>query len=268
MREYQLILLISQDVIFKPFFVSKLIKYLKNNDIKVTKIIEIASSNSKRVKHAKLWSLISYIQLSILFFGKKFISILPIPLKFKWKSTVKLVAKKEFIDYLFIRNLNKYLESISLSDKDIVFSFQHQIIKNPEKYNTNIINCHPGDLSSYRGIKPIFWSMLDKNKKAIISIHHIDAGIDTGQIILEESFSLTESLGDNYFQAYNKSPEAIAKVICYLRGIQELKISKQKKIKKNSYKNHPNSSDIKRFYKFKLRTRLSFIKFLSLLKTF
>ena len=34
MRDNQLILLISQDVIFKPFFVSRLIKYLKNNDIK------------------------------------------------------------------------------------------------------------------------------------------------------------------------------------------------------------------------------------------
>ena len=38
-----LILIVSQDVIFKPFFVSNLIDVLKKQNIKVSKIIELAS---------------------------------------------------------------------------------------------------------------------------------------------------------------------------------------------------------------------------------
>ena len=158
-------ILISQDVIFKPIFVFSLINKLKQENLFIDEIIEVKKNEKLKkvkIKNHTVWSKFSILQISIIFFFKKIISIFPIPLFLKFKSTVKLVAKKNNIKYQFIDNLNSYLRRIKLEKNDIVFSFQHQIIKEPEKYKFFLINCHPGDLSSYRGIKPIFWSMLDR----------------------------------------------------------------------------------------------------------
>ena len=111
-----LILILSQDVIFKPFFVSNLIDILNKEKIKVSKIIEVASKNISTKKSNSLnyqtWSKVAIIQFGCIFLAKKIISTLPIPLFLKYKSTVKLVSKRNFIPYKFIFNLNEYLANV------------------------------------------------------------------------------------------------------------------------------------------------------------
>ena len=266
-----LILLVSQDVIFKPFFVSNLIDILNKEKIKVSKIIEVASKNISTKKSNSLnyqtWSKVAIIQFGCIFLAKKIISTLPIPLFLKYKSTVKLVAKRNCIPYKFIFNLNEYLANTNLNKNDLIFSFQHQIIKNPDSHKAFFINCHPGDLSKYRGIKPIFWAMLDKKVKGEISIHFIDSGIDTGTLILKKSFVLNKSLGDNYYKAYKLSSLIASDAIKNFKPEEKI-IPSNSKINATSYKSHPNKIDIEKFYSSGLITRLSFINFISLLKTF
>ena len=48
-----------------------------------------------------------------------------------------------------------------------------------------IINIHPSLLPSYRGPHPIIWGLLDKNALFGITVHLIDEGIDTGDIICQ-----------------------------------------------------------------------------------
>jgi len=269
-KNFSLVLLISQDVIFKPFFVYKLIERLKKENLYVSELIEVKRKKkiSKNKKNNNIiWSKFALIQLSFLFFTKKLISILPIPLFLKWKSTVKLVAKKKRIPYRFIDNLNDYLKKSNFKKGDILFSFQHQIIKNPDDYNFELINCHPGDLSLYRGIKPIFWAMIDQQEFATISVHHIDKGIDTGELILGEKFKLTMSLADNYLEAYNFAPKVVAKAIIKLVNNNSIN---RKSVYKNlgSYKNTPDKVKISNFYNAGFTTKLSFMNFLRLLKCF
>lgn len=271
-RKGSLILVLSQDVIFKPFFLHKLLEKLKKNNIKVSKIIEVSTKNSSTRKSRKnsymLWGPVAYAQFFVIFAAKKIISALPINILFKWKSTVKLIAKKNSIDYLFIDDLNKYLSFDNISKDDIVFSFQHQIIKNPEKYDFLLINCHPGDLSFYRGIKPIFWAMLDCQKRNYISIHLIDSGIDTGSLILEKSFKLKESLADNYFEAYKISSQVVCNSIKILLDNCNKSSYHKKKTFPNSYKSYPKKKDIFKFNKLNHKRRISLKNFLKLLKTF
>ena len=263
-------ILISQDVIFKPFFVFSLINKLKEENLFINEIIEVKrNKNLKkiRIKNSTIWSKFSIFQISIIYFFKKIISIFPIPLSLKFKSTVKLVAKKTNIKYKFIDNINEYLSNIKLKKNDIVFSFQHKIIKDPEKYKFFLINCHPGDLSLYRGIKPIFWSMLDNQKYGVISIHHIDKGIDTGNLILEEKFKLEKSLTDNYFIAYELAPIAVTKAIKKLLT-KNYKKSNPKIRNSNSYKKNPEKEQIQKFYNSGFISKLSIINFLRLIKCF
>ena len=266
-----LIVVVSQDVIFKPFFVSNLISILEKENIKISLIVEVSSKNISSQKEkgniGKTWSFFAIVQFGFIFIQKKITSILPIPLSLKWKSTVKLVAKKNEIPYKFINDLNKFLSNLNLKEDDLVFSFQHQIIKKTETYKASLINCHPGDVSKYRGIKPIFWSMLDKNKVGQVSVHFIDSGIDTGNLISKKEFPFNKSLGDNYYEAYKVSSLVAADAI--------KKLKKKEKIENNptfinpySYKSQPNRLEIKRFYNNGLKTRLSFINFIRLLRNF
>ena len=42
--------------------------------------------------------------------------------------------------------------------------------------------------------------MLDKNKEGQVSVHFIDSGIDTGNLISKKGFPFNKSLGDNYYR--------------------------------------------------------------------
>ena len=49
-------------------------------------------------------------------------------------------------------------------------------------------------MPKYRGVNPINWAL--KNKEPIhgVTLHHIDEGIDTGDIIDQEIFDINENL--------------------------------------------------------------------------
>lgn len=56
------------------------------------------------------------------------------------------------------------------------------------KYKNRIINIHPALLPEYRGLDSYRRAFEDKVEVAGVSIHFVDEGIDTGEIILQEKF--------------------------------------------------------------------------------
>lgn len=71
---------------------------------------------------------------------------------------------------------------------DFIISFGHRKIMKGEvlnKYKNRIINIHISLLPWNRGADPNFWSWFDDTPKGV-SIHYIDAGIDTGPIIAQQ----------------------------------------------------------------------------------
>lgn len=55
------------------------------------------------------------------------------------------------------------------------------------KYPRGIINVHTSLLPKYRGRHPVDWAMEFKEQEIGITVHYIDTGIDTGDIILQDS---------------------------------------------------------------------------------
>jgi methionyl-tRNA formyltransferase len=47
-------------------------------------------------------------------------------------------------------------------------------------------NIHPGPLPRYRGADPIFQQLKNKEKKAGVTIHKLDEGLDTGPVVINE----------------------------------------------------------------------------------
>lgn len=53
------------------------------------------------------------------------------------------------------------------------------------------VNVHPGILPHYRGRFPTPWYILNGAERFGVAIHRIDGGIDTGEVLLQETFPLS-----------------------------------------------------------------------------
>lgn len=72
--------------------------------------------------------------------------------------------------------------------------------------NGKIINLHISLLPWNRGASPNFWSFIDDTPKGI-TIHYIDAGLDTGDIITQKELFFdekTETLRSTYIKLHEE----------------------------------------------------------------
>jgi len=53
-----------------------------------------------------------------------------------------------------------------------------------------VLNVHPGWLPSYRGAMAYFWVLHNRSDRGGVTVHWIDEGVDTGQILARRSFPI------------------------------------------------------------------------------
>lgn len=85
----------------------------------------------------------------------------------------------------------EYLASLKL---DFIFSIQYDQIINQKVIDTakyGAINLHFAPLPRYRGVSPIGLALLNGEKEFGISLHYMDPGIDTGDIISQKFFDIS-----------------------------------------------------------------------------
>ncbi len=98
----------------------------------------------------------------------------------------ELVRREEPFD-------NTFLEKHQF-DFGVSYGFRHII--HPAEiawFQNRLINLHISYLPWNRGADPNFWSWLDNTPKGV-SIHLIDAGIDTGDILLQQHVEFDEEI--------------------------------------------------------------------------
>ena len=66
------------------------------------------------------------------------------------------------------------------------------------------VNLHPSLLPCYRGRAPVNWAILNGETELGLTAHRVDAGMDTGDILAQVSFTLTEDedVGDALDRLY------------------------------------------------------------------
>jgi peptidoglycan/xylan/chitin deacetylase (PgdA/CDA1 family)/folate-dependent phosphoribosylglycinamide formyltransferase PurN len=112
----------------------------------------------------------------------------------------------------FIKSLNPDLMVVCGSGilRKSVFTIPH----------IGTINLHQGEVPRYRGAPPGFWELWNNEKQAGVTIHFIDEGVDTGEVILKELvpifeydtlISLQKKLAEVSLKLYS---EAIKLVAC------------------------------------------------------
>lgn len=137
------------------------------------------------------------------------IEIMFICVRYETKDeTLKILSEKYKIDYLRHKNINSkdFLNQIEKYNCDLFVSmsfnqiFKDEIINMP-KYKT--INCHAGKLPYYRGRNILNWVLINDEKEFGITVHYVDEGIDTGNIIIQRCFEITDK--DDYNALLEKS---------------------------------------------------------------
>ena len=93
-------------------------------------------------------------------------------------------------------------------DYIISFGYKHIIDKQIiDLFQTNIINLHISYLPFNKGYHPNFWSFKDNTPKGV-TIHLIDEGIDTGDILIQKEITFVKE-EDTLSKTYNRLIEEI-----------------------------------------------------------
>ncbi|MCB9851420.1 MAG: methionyl-tRNA formyltransferase [Phycisphaerales bacterium] len=79
------------------------------------------------------------------------------------------------------------------------------------------INLHPSLLPKYRGRAPVNWAIINGDSELGLTAHFIDQGMDRGDIIAQERFTLTneEDVGDALEKLYPMYERMVRRVIGY-----------------------------------------------------
>lgn len=68
---------------------------------------------------------------------------------------------------------------------------KNEVIRIPDR---GVLNVHPGWLPAYKGAMAYFWVLKNGSEKAGVTVHWIDEGIDTGEIIARRAFKVAPGM--------------------------------------------------------------------------
>ena len=118
---------------------------------------------------------------------------------FRWidrspPSVSKLSAERGISFYYMDNGSDERLERwMKLVRPDLIVVCGMVELLKPNIYSIpplGAINLHPSLLPKYRGPDPIFWTYHDMDSEGGVTIHLIDEGADTGDILFQESFPI------------------------------------------------------------------------------
>ncbi len=131
----------------------------------------------------------------------------PVLQEFGKKYNIDVLAVPNVNDSNFINELRKYGADlfVSMSFNQI---FKKEIIHLPPK---KTINCHAGRLPYYRGRNILNWVLINDEKEFGITVHYVDEGIDTGDIILQKIYEITDD--DTYATLLERAYDGCAELL-------------------------------------------------------
>lgn len=127
-------------------------------------------------------------------------------------------------------NSEAFMDKVKTYQADLFVSMSfNQIfgdgIRNLPKQGT--INCHAGKLPFYRGRNILNWALINDEQEFGITVHYMDEGIDTGDIILQETYPITDS--DNYATLLERAYDGCADIL--YRAVKMIQGNKVKAVK-------------------------------------
>lgn len=112
---------------------------------------------------------------------------------------LELICRNNNIHFIRVININSIDVEIALChlapDLFVISHFEkliHKNLLNIPKLGT--INLHPSLLPYYRGMAPQHFPIMNGETITGVSVHYVDEGVDTGNIILQEQINITADM--------------------------------------------------------------------------
>lgn len=123
---------------------------------------------------------------------------------------LKLKAAENGLNFITHPKINsvEFIDAMKGYGCDLFVSMSFNQIFRSELINLpplKTINCHAGKLPYYRGRNILNWALINDEKEFGITIHYVDEGIDTGNIILQRCYSITDE--DDYASLLGRAYE-------------------------------------------------------------
>lgn len=185
-----------------------------------------------------------------------------------WYRGVDEVADKFNLNLYEEKNINDqiFLNKIKSLNLDLIVCVNFDQILKKDIINLPTIGCintHASLLPKYRGRAPLNWAMINGEEYSGVTVHFIDEGIDTGDIILQEKIKIDE---DYYISdLLNKVKNIYPKIV--LNAIKTLESNNLNLIKpdlsKGFYVNKRTKDDGKIDFSKPSKDIMNFIKAIS-----
>ncbi len=148
---------------------------------------------------------------------------------------LKKISNQNNIDYLIFNNVNDNTAINQIADYncDILVSMSYDQIIKKKLINLSpkgFINCHAGALPFYRGRNVLNWVLINDEDNFGITVHYIDEGIDTGDIIIQKKFPISDE--DDYSTLLNVAYNNCADIL-----LEALKMIKNSNVNRLPQKN-------------------------------
>jgi methionyl-tRNA formyltransferase len=70
------------------------------------------------------------------------------------------------------------------------------------------LNVHPSLLPRHRGVAPLVWAIVEGDERTGVTIHHVDAGIDTGRVVWQRPLPIHPT--DTGIELHHKAAKLVA----------------------------------------------------------
>lgn len=155
---------------------------------------------------------------------------------------LNIIERNDLNSLSFVEVIRKYEPDLFISVASPII-FKQELMKIPK---LDCINIHHAPLPRYRGMLPSFWQLYHGEKEAGITIHKIDKGIDTGNIIVKHSVPIypQESLDQLIVRTKRESARLMVKVI---DSFKTGEVRYRKMEGEGSYFTFPGRDDVREF---------------------
>lgn len=130
--------------------------------------------------------------------------------------TLRRLADAGRIDFFTHPKINsdEFLQQVGGYGCDLFVSmsfnqiFRKRLMEHPRLHT---INCHAGKLPFYRGRNILNWALINDEKEFGITVHYVDEGIDTGDILAQRMFPIADA--DNYATLLERAYDGCAELL-------------------------------------------------------
>lgn len=133
-------------------------------------------------------------------FGRHIVTVIPNKNddgKDSWQRSLRKKAKELGVQ------ISSLIEVEKIKDITLFLSLEYDSIIEPQNFQTDrIFNIHFSNLPDYKGMYTSFWPIINGDSKAAVTLHKIDRGIDTGDIIGKRKFAVSSH--DRSIDLYEK----------------------------------------------------------------